>query len=395
MEIKTVSIKKLKSHPKNPRLHPDSALERLTKSIEEFGWTNPVLVSKDGYILAGHARVKAAEKAGLKEVPVIYLDLEGEKAEAYMIADNRLQELTDWDYPLLKDLLESLDTGIIDMEVTGFDLGEIEDLMTQFHVPGEGLTDDDAVPEEVETVCKTGDLWILGEHRLLCGDATKEGDVERLMGGEKADILITDPPYGIDLDTRYSKAPTGSKRSALKGKEPVMHDYSPVMGDNKPFDASVILVSIGDIKEQFWFGADYYRRSLSNKDTDGSWLVWDKRSEDTDTVIGSGFELIWSKQSHKRDLLRFYWNGVFGDKEARGRFHPTQKPTSLIMEIIKRWGKEGQIILDPFGGSGSTLIACEKLGRRCYMMEIEPFYCSVILQRWQNYTGKEASRAMP
>ena len=131
MEIKTVSIKKLKDHPKNPRLHPDRALERLTKSIKEFGWTNPVLVSKDGYILAGHARVKAAQKAGLKEVPVIYLDLEGEKAEAYMVADNRLNELTDWDYPGLKDLLESLDTGIIDMEITGFDIGEIEQLMTQ------------------------------------------------------------------------------------------------------------------------------------------------------------------------------------------------------------------------------------------------------------------------
>ena len=391
MILEVIPLADINPAPYNPRLNlkpGDPDYEKLKKSIMEFNMVEPLVYNKkSGNLVGGHQRLKVLQELGYTEVEVSVVNLSDTKEKAQNLALNKISG--DWDYPLLKDLLESLDTGIIDMEITGFDLGEIEDLMTQFHVPGEGLTDDDAIPEEVETVCKAGDLWILNDHRLLCGDATKKEDVERLMGGEKADMVFTDPPYGIGLDTRYSKAPKGSARSALKGKEPAMHDYSPVVGDNKPFDASVVLSFLGDIKEQFWFGADYYRRSLSDKDTDGSWLVWDKRSIDTDTVIGSGFELIWSRQSHKRDLLRFYWNGVFGDKEARGRFHPTQKPTSIIMEIFKRWGKEGQIVLDPFGGSGSTLIACEKLGRRCFMMEIDEHYCDVIIQRWQNFTGKE------
>ena len=163
MQIETVKISELKPHPRNPRTHPDAALERLAKSIKEYGWTNPVLVSEEGYILAGHARIKAAEKAGIKEVPIIRLPLKGDRALAYLLADNKLQDMTDWSYPELKDILESLDTGAFDIEITGFDSKEIEDLMTQFHVPEEGLTDDDAVPEAVESVCKPGDLWVLGE----------------------------------------------------------------------------------------------------------------------------------------------------------------------------------------------------------------------------------------
>ena len=173
MNLETVNIKELKPHPKNPRLHPDSALERLTESIKKFGWTNPVLVSADGFILAGHARVKAAERAGLAEIPIIRLPFKGTKAEAYMIADNRLSELTEWDFPKLKDLLEELDTGAFDIEITGFSDREIEDLMSQYYVPEEGLTDDDEIPEEVETVCKTGDLWQLGGY-VICPKCGKQ-----------------------------------------------------------------------------------------------------------------------------------------------------------------------------------------------------------------------------
>lgn len=317
------------------------------------------------------------------------VDLSEVKEKALNLALNKISG--EWDIPRLKDLLEELDTGAFDIEITGFDLKEIEDLMSQFHVPGEGLTDDDAVPEPTEAICNRGDLWQLRNHRLLCGDATVITDVERLMGGEKVDMVFTDPPYGINLDTRYSQHPKGSARSALKGKEPKMHDYAPIAGDDKVFDASFLSALLGYVEEQFWFGADYYRRTLSSNDIDGSWLVWDKRNSETDSVIGSGFELIWSKQKHKRDVLRFYWSGVFGDKEARNRLHPTQKPTSLLIDIMTRWGT-GNIVLDPFGGSGSTLIACEKLGRRCYMMEIDEHYCDVIIKRWEDYTGKQAVR---
>ena len=173
MQIEIIEISKLKPHPKNPRVHPDSALDRLTRSIKEFGWTNPILVSADGFILAGHARLKAAEMAGLKEVPIVRLPLKGTKAEAYMIADNRLSELTSWDFPQLTDLLEEIDTGEFDIEITGFSDKEAEDLMTQFYVPSEGLMDDDEIPEKVETICKTGDLWQLGGY-VICPKCGKQ-----------------------------------------------------------------------------------------------------------------------------------------------------------------------------------------------------------------------------
>ena len=178
MEIKTLPISTLRPHPENPRVHPDSAIDKLVLSLNEYGFTNPILISEDNYILAGHARLKAAQRAGLKEVPCIILPLKGNKAKAYMIADNRLQEETDWDFSKLADLLTNLDTGEFNMEITGFDLSEIESLIT-----GEkaGLTPDDEIPEPKETVCKLGDLWTLGNHRLLCGDATKKENVERLM----------------------------------------------------------------------------------------------------------------------------------------------------------------------------------------------------------------------
>lgn len=161
MEIKTIKVSQLKPHPKNPRIHPDSIIEKLQKSIKEFGWTVPILATEDNFVIAGHARLKAARKAGLTEVPVIYLPFNGSKAEAYMIADNRLQDETEWDFLKLKDLLEELDTGDFDMAMTGFDLKEIEDLMTQFHVPSEGLTDDDAIPEKVLVCNEWERIWIM------------------------------------------------------------------------------------------------------------------------------------------------------------------------------------------------------------------------------------------
>jgi ParB-like chromosome segregation protein Spo0J len=204
MEIKTVKISELRPHPKNPRVHPDSAIEKLERSIKEYGWTNPVLVSADGYVLAGHARLKAAEKAGISEVPVIYLPLEGAKAEAYLIADNRLQDETDWDYEKLKDLLQELDAGEFDLELTGFGMDEIEELMTQFHVPEEIVEDEVPEPPK-EPITKPGDLWILGRHRLACGDSTKAETFSLLMDGKLANLVVTDPPYNVNYEGTAGK----------------------------------------------------------------------------------------------------------------------------------------------------------------------------------------------
>jgi len=265
MEIKTVKINELKPHPKNPRVHPDSAIDKLVRSIKEFGWTNPILVSADGYILAGHARLKAAEKAGIKEVPVIYLPLEGAKAEAYLIADNRLQDETDWDLPKLKDLLQELDTGEFDIELTGFDVDEIEDLMTQFYVPEEIVEDEVPEPPE-EPITKPGDLWILGRHRLLCGDATKKEDVERLMDGKKADMVFTDPPYNIASDSKNVAA--NCSRSMYKlsksewDKNFDINEVFPCLLDAMAEDCTVYICTshflAGDIWKWMKEWANYY-----------------------------------------------------------------------------------------------------------------------------------------
>ena len=362
MEIKTVKINELKPHPKNPRVHPDSAIDKLVRSIKEFGWTNPILVSTDGYILAGHARLKAAEKAGIEEVPVIYLPLEGAKAEAYLIADNRLQDETDWDYEKLKDLLQELDTGEFDLELTGFDMGEIEDLMTQFHVPGEIIEDEVPEPPD-EPITKPGDLWILGRHRLLCGDATKKEDVERLMDGKKADMVFTDPPYGLG-----GYAGRSGKFNAIKGDdEDVVKFYQ----------------CIPKTKERYiWGNWQVLKTVIQEQPRDV--IVWVKNN----FGMGKGYRGQYE--------ICFYFGNFDGsdsdvwqiDKDVNYK-HPTQKPVALAARAIKNSSKLEDIVLDLFGGSGSTLIACEQLNRICYMMEIDPIYCDVIVQRYINLKGHD------
>jgi DNA modification methylase len=235
-----------------------------------------------------------------------------------------------------------------------------------------------------EPVTVLGDLWELGPHRLLCGNAQMPEHLDRLLEDSRPDAILTDPPYGMNLDTDYTVRPRGSDRGLLKDRP--AKTYRPVLGDDEPFDAGFLAAQFSDVAEQFWFGADYYRRTLSEQDTDGSWLVWDKRGEGADNGIGSGFELIWSKQKHKRDLLRYFWYGAFG-AEASKRVHPTQKPTKLLAEILERWTKPGAVVADLFGGSGSVLIAAHGTSRAGRVMELDPYYCDVICRRYQEHAG--------
>jgi len=383
-------IEKVLPYAQNARLHSPEQVTAITKSIKEFGFVNPCLVDAEGVLIAGHGRILGAKSIGMKTVPVIRLGhLTEQQARALRIADNQLPMLATWDAALMKSELESLQLDGYDVNLLGFDNYQLAEFMSP---PNAGLTDPEEVPEPPKKpIVRKGDLWMLGDHRLYCGDSTNADDVAKVLGGTEAAMVLADPPYGMNLDTRYSKAPRGSARCALRGREPKMRDYRPVIGDNKPFDASPLCACFSTVKEQFWFGADYYRRTLSQDDTDGSWLVWDKRTEQTDTVIGSSFELIWSKQQHKRDVLRFYWNGAFGAADARGRMHPTQKPQGLLAEIITRWSVDHAIIVDPFVGSGTTIIACEMTGRKCIAIEIDPGYCEVSIERWQKFTGQIAT----
>ncbi len=373
MEIKTVKINELKPHPKNPRVHPDSAIDKLVRSIKEYGWTNPILVSADGYILAGHARLKAAEKAGIEEVPVIYLPLEGAKAEAYLIADNRLQDETEWDYEKLKDLLQELDTGEFDIELTGFDMDEIEDLIAQIHVPEEIIEDDVPEPPE-EPITKPGDLWILGRHRLLCGDATKKEDVERLMDGKKADMVFTDPPYNISYQ-------------GVKDKRGIINDK---MSDDDfvGFLQQSIMVCDTVYVCCSWQYDHLFKQAMTNLGIPPkAMIIWNK--------VNPAQHL---DKYFKQHEIIFYYGKFGGEKTLRGDIweckrqrntvHPTMKPIKLIAMALDD-NPDKKIIYDGFGGSGSTLIACEQLNRTCYMMEIDPIYCDVIVQRYINLKGHD------
>lgn len=402
MEIKTVKINELKPHPKNPRVHPDSAIDKLVRSIKEYGWTNPVLVSADGYVLAGHARLKAAEKAGIEEVPVIYLPLEGAKAEAYLIADNRLQDETDWDLPKLKDLLQELDTGEFDLELTGFDMGEIEDLMTQFHVPEEIIEDEVPEPPE-EPITKPGDLWILGQHRLLCGDATVAEDVERLMDGKKADMVFTDPPYNIGYDywDYLDNKEAGEYKKWCEQWFGILVKYSPV-----------ILITIGQWNMKMWFDIEkplgiiaWIARNKTSGSKISLFSVWEpilvyakkikkfKRNK-ADVVEGL---LVRDEEEFVRDVneaIEYVKNNcdlveINNKRQTDVELHKCPKQVRLLKELLLRYSSRHALILDVFGGSGTTLIAAEQLNRICYMMEIDPVYCDVIVQRYINLKGHD------
>lgn len=238
---------------------------------------------------------------------------------------------------------------------------------------------------------KGGELWVwlLGEHRLMCGDSTDPGAVLDLMGGRRADLVVSDPPYGMRLDTDFS-AMRGRLGGGSSGNK-----YDRVAGDNDDFRPELIRAffnSFDYCREMFLFGADYYAELLPDRNA-GSWLVWDKRKESQAEAIGSEFELIWSRTRHKRRVLRHDWFGFLSSEnavDARNRVHPTQKPVTLLVDIIEQWGRGAEVIADLYGGSGSTLMACEQLGRKCCMMELEPHYCDVIIRRWEEATGNKA-----
>ena len=384
-KIEKRNIEELQGYDKNPRKFTEKGLKDLKKSLQNCGDANIITINADNTVLGGHARLTVMKQLGYKEVDVKVPDeLLNEKQVQEIVVRLNANTAGEWDLDKLQaDFeLDELQEWGLDIEFT--ELEEEKEIV------------EDEVPEEVETRAKRGDIWQLGNHRLMCGDSTSITDVEKLMNGEKADMVLSDPPYGMHLDTDFSSC-VGSMKSIGNKNNTKGNKYKAVIGDNDDFTPDLIntfFANFAYVKEMFLFGADYFAELLLDKNS-GSWLVWDKRKESQADAIGSEFELIWSKNKHKRRMLRFDWFGFLSSKdpkEARNRVHPTQKPTSLLAEIIKQWGNNANLIVDLYGGSGSTLIACEQLNRKCYIMELDPHYCDVIIQRWENLTGQKAVR---
>lgn len=380
--IEKISIDKLIPYANNARTHSDEQVAQIAASIREFGFNNPVLIAEDDTIIAGHGRVMAARKLNLSEVPCLRLShLTETQRKAYILADNKLALNAGWENNLLSiELTELADSGF-DITLTGFTQEEM-DALKPIEVT-EGLTDEDAVPEvPEEPVTKLGDVWLLGKHRVMCGDSTSIDAVDKLMDGKKADLLFTDPPYGMNAVSKDGKVGGDTKNAKAK-------TYRPVLGDEDTSvakDACNLIFSLGIEKVIVW-GGNYFTDFLPPTPC---WIVWDKQRPEGLTFADG--EMAWTNFSTPLKFVRHKWDGYHRASERNeDRVHPTQKPAFLGEWCFKEYGAAGDVVLDLFGGSGSTLIACEKTGRHGRLMELDPHYCDVIVKRWQDFTGKKAT----
>jgi DNA modification methylase len=426
IEIEYVSTSKLKPYDGNPRKMEPSEMLKLRRSLKDFGFVDPIIVRKsDNLVIGGHQRLDAAKEEGIMEVPVVYVEVSDDKAGLMNIALNKISG--DWDYSKLGDLFQEIDTGIEDLEQSGFDAQEIEDLLNGLDTASGDITEDEIPETPEEAISKLGDLWIMGEHKLLCGDSTSKEDVERLMGGEKAELCFTSPPYGQQRDY--------TEQSQIEDWDELMKS---VFSQLPMAESGQVLVNLGLIhRKNRW--VPYWEEWMTWMTSFGrwrnfGWYVWDQGAGmmgDWQGRLAPSFEFIFhfnresvkprktkeTKESSRRkkkssDRGQRGKDGVVkrisspdkcgGDTKipdsvirisrnatidmARNN-HPATFPVQLPAEIIDCWGG---LIYEPFSGSGTTIIAAEQLNRKCYAMEIAPIYVDVAVKRWENLTGKTA-----
>jgi len=369
----------IKANPNNPRIIKDDKFKKLVESVKNFPEMlelRPIVVNKDMIILGGNMRYKACKEAWIKEIPVIIADnLTEEQEREFLIKDNVSGGEWDWDILANEWDKEELEEWWLDVT---FETVEPEAEEDDFDVPDGGI----------ETDIVLGDLFEIGEHRLLCGDSTDSEQVAKLMNGEKADMVFTDPPYGMFLDTDYSQIKGTENSIGFKGNKQG-NKYDKIIGDNEDFTPELIntiFANFNYCKEIFIWGADYFIDLIPNYGKDGSWFVWNKRSSEAQQRgIGNTFELCWSKSKHKRLVFDFEWFGFLSKddpKEARNRVHPSMKPSKLLSRLITEYCK-GDTLVDIFLGSGSTMVAAHQLKRKCYGMELDPKYVQTIVNRMQ------------
>jgi len=380
----------LTPYARNARTHSDEQVAQIAASIKEFGWTNPILVDGEKGLIAGHGRLAAARKLGMEEVPVIELThLTETQKKALILADNKLALNAGWDAELLNLELEELELEGVDLNLVGF--GEEERDALRPEVVNEGLTDEDAVPETPEEpITKPGDIWILGKHRLMCGDSTSMDHLATLTAGALVDMWLTDPPYNVAYE--------GKTKDALKIKNDSMADdqFRQFLRDS--YTAADSVMKPGAVFYIWHSDSEGY--NFRGAAHDSGWkvrqcLIWKKST----IVMGrqdyhwkhepclygwkDGAGHLWAADRKQTTILEF-------DKPSRNGEHPTMKPVALFEYQMLNNTKGGDIVLDSFGGSGTTLIAAEKNGRIAYLMELDPKYCDVIVKRWEEFTGEKA-----
>lgn len=380
LKVEYVDIDTIKPYKNNAKLHPKEQIEQIKKSIENFGMNDPIGIWNNE-IVEGHGRILACKELGYKQIPVIKLDhLTDEERKSYIIAHNKLTMNSDFDIDILRTELENLKELDFDLELTGFDVDELDDILGNNEEEVEIVEDEvPEVPEEPKA--KLGDIYQLGNHRLMCGDSTSEEDINKLLNGTKIDMVYTDAPYGISIvNDKTHKVGAGN---LAKNKE-----YLQVKGDDttdtaKEFYNSCISLGIDNF---IMWGGNYFTDFLPFSP---SWLIWDKRVDMSSNNFADG-EMAWCSFKTPVRIYHQLWNGMIREGERENRVHPTQKPVRMQTEILKDFTNENDNILDGFGGSGSTLMACEQTNRNCFMLEYEPSYIDVIIQRWENFTGKKA-----
>ena len=394
MEIIYKKVQDLIPYVNNSRTHSEEQVNQIVASINEFGFTNPLLIDEKDNIIAGHGRLLASKKLKMEQVPCIVLSgLTEAQKKAYIIADNKMALNAGWDEELLKLELENLKELDFDLELTGFNVDELDDIF-QVQEEQEVIEDDFDIEPPEEPKAKLGDIYQLVNHRLMCGDSTSEEDVAKLMNGTKADMVFTDPPYNVD----YSNAerPKASKTDLGRIKNDTMSE-----------------------DDFIYFLGEIYKRLDENTKDNSSFYIWYASKEtipfysallETNIILNQ--QIIWKKPmllgrgkyqwAHEPCIFAIkgspyftedrtkttVWD--FGGYDKSKNVHPTQKPLFLPAEAINNSSKREDIVLDLFGGSGSTLIACEQLNRKCYMMELDPKYVDVIINRWETFTGKKA-----
>jgi len=394
VQIKTVSVEKLIPYVKNSRTHSDGQVAQIAASIKEFGWTNPILVDGENGVIAGHGRLLAARKLGQKEVPVIELKhMTESQKRAYVIADNQLAMNAGWDTTLLSLELADLKEQGFEMDVLGFDPKELDKLLEPEQV--DGLTDEDAVPEApVEPKTKLGDIYQLGNHRLMCGDSTSVDAVDKLMP-ETANMIFTDPPYLMDF-TGGIHADGSKSFNAKHGG--IKNDKMSEQEGNDFLDAinSVITAKVdGAFYITFYrLGIDKYFASMERTGLKcRSLVIWDKGNH---TLSNSDYMSMYEPMFYGWVNNHKFYGGKNGmdiwriKRTAKNDLHPTMKPVELVEKAVLDGSAVNGVVLDLFGGSGTTIIACEKHNRLGRIMELDPKYCDVIVKRWEDFTGKKA-----